>query len=158
MMLHLCTDDPLVSLVHDLFGANPVRVPDARIRPLSVVVHRRGRSIFRGSLLPLLTDSSPLSVQPSVAQLIDISGRRSRRVSLDLGLNILRGFLYGFGLPMTELTTSIQGATAISFAFPTAMRIAYDVNALGWALAGRVIDRTNPAAAILFEQTPYELL
>jgi hypothetical protein len=158
MMLHLCTDDPLVSLVHDLFGANPVRVPDARIRPLSVVVHQRGRSIFRGSLLPLLTDSSPLSVQPSVAQLIDISGRRSRRVSLDLGLNILRGFLYGFGLPMTELTTSIQGATAISFAFPTAMRIAYDVNALGWALAGRVIDRTNPAAAILFEQTPYELL
>jgi hypothetical protein len=29
---------------------------------------------------------------------------------------------------------------------------------LGWALAGRAIDRTNPAAAILFEQTPYELL
>ncbi|MEF3274129.1 MAG: hypothetical protein K6356_06955 [Chloroflexus sp.] len=158
MILHLCTNDPLVSLVYDLFGANPVRVPDARIRPLSVVVHRHGRSIFRGSLLPLLTDSSPLSIQPSVSQLIDISGRRSRRVSLELGLNILRGFLYGFGLPVTTLTTSVQGAIAISFAFPTAMRLAYDVNALGWALAGRALDRTNPAAAIMFEQTPYELL
>ncbi|WP_298817288.1 gasdermin [Chloroflexus sp.] len=158
MILHLCTNDPLVSLVHDLFGANPVRVPDARIRPLSVVVHRRGRSIFRGSLLPLLTDSSPLSVQPSVSQLIDISGRRSRRVNLELGLNILRGFLYGFGLPTATFTTSVQGATTITFSFPTAMRLAYDVNALGWALAGRAIDRTNPAAAILFEQTPYELL
>ncbi len=158
MMLHLCANDPLLSLVHDLFGAHPVRVPDARIRPLSVVVHRHGRSFFRGSLLPLLTDSSPLSVQPSVSQVIDISGRRSRQVRLDLGLNILRGFLRGFGLPTTELTTSIQGATTVAFSFPTAMRIAYDLNALGWALAGRAIDPANPAAAILFEQKPYELL
>ncbi|WP_322489770.1 hypothetical protein [Chloroflexus sp.] len=158
MILHLCSNDPLVALVHDLFGANPVRVPDARIRPLSVVVHRHGRSIFRGSLLPLLTDSSPLSVQPSVSQLIDISGRRSRRVSLELGLAILKGFLRGFGIPTAELSTTLQGAAAISFSFPTAMRLAYDVNALGCALAGRAIDRANPAAAILFEQTPYELL
>ncbi|MCX7859047.1 MAG: hypothetical protein N2385_03075 [Chloroflexus sp.] len=158
MILHLCANDPLVSLVHDLFGANPVRVPDARIRPLSVVVHRRGRSMFRGSLLPLLTDSSPLSVQPSVSQLIDISGRRSRRVNLELGLNILKGFLRGFGIPTAELSSTLQGAATVAFSFPTAMRLAYDVNALGWALAGRAIDRANPAAAILFEQTPYELL
>ncbi len=158
MILHLCTNDPLVTLVYDLFGANAVRVPDARIRPLSVVVHRNGRSIFRGSLLPLLTDSSPLSVQPAVSQLIDVSGRRSRRVSLDLGIHILRGFLYGFGAPTANLSTSLQGVSTVAFSFPTAMRVAYDVNALGWALAGRAIDRTNPAAAILFEQTPYELL
>ncbi|WP_322821921.1 hypothetical protein [Chloroflexus sp.] len=158
MILHLCPNDPLVSLVHDLFGANAVRVPDARIRPLSVVIHRDNRSVFRGSLLPLLTDSSPLSVQPAVSQLIDISGRRSRRISLDLGLHILRGFLYGFGVPAASLATSIQGAATVSFSFPTAMRVAYDVNALGWALAGRAIDRSNPAAAVLFEQTPYELL
>lgn len=156
--ISLCREDPLVSLVHDLFGANIVRVPDARVRPLSVVVHRGGRSFFRGSLLPLLGDARPLGVQPTESLLTDISGRRSRRVSLDLGVHILRGFLKGFGLPTAELSSSIEGASYLSFAFPAVRRTALDVNALGWALAGRRIDRRNPAAAILFEQPRYELL
>lgn len=158
MMLQLCQDDPLLSLTRELFGANVVRVPDARIRPLSVVVHRAGRSSFRGSLLPLLTEATPLGVQPTISQLIDISGKRSRRVSLDLGVHILQGFLRGFGLPAAGVTSGLQGAAAISFTFPMVRRAAYDVNALGWALAGRGIDRNNPAAALLFDQPRYELL
>lgn len=156
--ISLCREDPLVSLVHDLFGANIVRVPDARVRPLSVVVHRAGRSFFRGSLLPLLADASPLGVQPVESLLTDISGRRSRRVSLDLGVHILRGFLKGFGMPSADLSTGLGDAAYLSFSFPAVRRTALDVNALGWALAGRRIDRRNPAAAILFEQPRYELL
>lgn len=154
----LCREDPLVNLVHDLFGANIVRVPDARVRPLAVVVHRGGRSFYRGSLLPLLDDGRALGLQPSESQLTDISGRRSRRVNVALGVHILRGFLHGFGLPSAELSTSLEGVAYVSFAFPAVRRLAYDVNALGWALAGRRIDRGNPAAAILFEQPRYELL
>jgi hypothetical protein len=154
----ICREDPLVRLVHDLFGANIVRVPDARVRPLSVVVHRGGRSFFRGSLLPLLADSSPLGVQPAESLLTDISGRRSRRIALDLGVHILRGFLKGFGIPSAELATTLSGAAYLSFAFPAVRRVALDVNALGWALAGRSVERANPAAAILFDQPRYELL
>ncbi|NTU85055.1 MAG: hypothetical protein HGA45_37775 [Chloroflexales bacterium] len=154
----LCREDPLVSLVHDLFGANIVRVPDARVQPLSVVVHRGGRSFFRGSLLPLLADARPLGIRPEESDLTDISGRRSRRVTLDLGVHILRGFLQGLGLPHADLTAGLEGAAYLSFAFPSARRLALDINSLGWALAERRIDRGNPAAAILFEQPRYELL
>ncbi len=157
-LIRLCREDPLVSLVYELFGANIVRVPDARVRPLTVVVHRDGRSFFRGALLPLLTDSRPLGVPPEETELTDISGRRSRRVALDLGLHILRGFLKGFGVPAAELTAGIEGAAHIQFAFPDVRRLALDVNALGWAIAGRCIDRANPAAAILFEHPRYDLL
>lgn len=156
--ISLCREDPLVSLVHDLFSANIVRVPDARVQPLSVVVHRSGRSFFRGSLLPLLVDARPLGVLPQITDLTDISGRRSRRVTLDLGVHILRGFLQGLGLPHADLTAGLEGAAYLSFAFPAARRLALDINALGWALAGRRIDRGNPAAAILFEEPSYELL
>lgn len=156
--IKLCGEDPLVALVHDLFGANIVRVPDARVRPLTAVVHRCGRSFFRGSLLPLLADARPLGVQPEASDLTDISGRRSRRVTLDLGVHILRGFLQGLGLPHADLTAGLEGASYLSFAFPAARRLALDVGALGWALAGRHLDRGNPAAAILFEQPRYELL
>lgn len=157
-LISLCREDPLVSLVHDLFGANIVRVPDARVRPLSVVVQRGSRAFFRGSLLPLLADARPLGVQPETSTLTDISGRRSRRLTLDLGLNILRGFLQGFGLPTSELGVGLQGASYLSFAFPEARRIALDVGALGWAIAGRRLERANPAAAIFFDVPRYELL
>lgn len=157
-LISLCREDPLVSLVHDLFGANIVRVPDARVRPLSVVVQQGGRAFFRGGLLPLLADSRPLGVQPEESTLTDISGRRSRRLTLDLGLHILRGFLHGFGLPTSNLGLGFEGATHLSFAFPEARRLALDVGALGWALAGRRLDRGNPAAAIFFEAPRYELL
>ncbi len=157
-IIPLCREDPLVALVHDLFGANIVRVPDARVQPLSVVVHRDGRSFFRGSLLPILTDARPLGLPPQVTDLTDISGRRSRRVTLDLGLQLLRGFLRGLGLPQADLEVGLSGASYLSFAFPSVLRYAIDAGALGRALAGRCIDRDNPAAAILFEQPPYELL
>ena len=154
----LCREDPLVNLVHDLFGANIVRVPDGRVQPLSVVVHQRGRSFFRGSLLPLLTDAQPLNLTPITSDVTDLSGRRSRRVTLDLGLTILRGFLQGLGLPHAALTTSLEGAAFLSFAFPAVQRLALDINALGATLAGRRINRANPAAAMLFDQPGYELL
>ena len=153
----LCHEDPIVSLVRELYGANMVRVPDARVRPLSVIVQRDGRSFFRGSLLPLLTDARPLGIQPEDSLLTDISGRRSRRVTIDLGLHILRGFLSGFGLPHAGIEVGLNGAAYIAFAFPVARRRSIDINALGWALAGRQIDRTNPAAATLFEEPIYEL-
>ncbi|MEI7644588.1 MAG: hypothetical protein WCJ55_09950 [Chloroflexales bacterium] len=156
--LQLCQTDPLVALIYDLFGANMVRVPDSRIRPLSVIAQRAGHSSFRGSLLPLLTDAQALGVLPATSELTDITGRRSRRVTLDLGMHILRGFLKGFGLPSAGLASKLGDAACLSFAFPAVRRVAYDISALGWALAGRRIDRLNPAAAIVFDQPRYELL
>lgn len=154
----ICREDPLVAIVHDLYGANLVRVPDARVRPLSVVVHRDKRSYFRGSLLPLLTDARALGVVPTVSRLTDIAGRRSRRMHLDLGLQLLRGFLRGLGLPHAGLELQASGAAYLAFAFPAAQRYALDTGVLGRTLAGRRIDRTNPAATICFADRPYELL
>ncbi|WP_439100145.1 gasdermin [Candidatus Viridilinea mediisalina] len=156
-LFRLCREDPLVSLVHELYGANMVRIPDARVRPLSVVLYRQGRSFFRGSLLPLLDNAQPLGLQPQASLLTDISGRRSRRVTLDLGLHILRGFLSGFGLPHASLEARLNGAAYLAFAFPAAKRSALDINALGWALTERRIARHNPAATMLFSSEPYEL-
>lgn len=146
----LCREDPLLSLLDELFGVNLVRVPDARVQPLTVVAERRGRCFFRGSLLPLLADARPLGLEPADSPVADLAGRRSRRVTFDLGAHILRGFLKGFGLPSAELTAALAGAGALSFSFDNVRRRSLDLNALGWALAGRQIDRENPAAAIFF--------
>ncbi|WP_129633382.1 hypothetical protein [Candidatus Oscillochloris fontis] len=156
--LNLCRTDPIVAMIYDRFSANMVRVPDSRIRPLSIIAARHGRNAWRGSLLPLLSNPRAFGIRPETSQLTDVSGKRSRRVTLDLGMHILRGFLKGFGLPSADLTSNVGRATYLSFAFPNVRRVAYDLGALGWALAGQQIDRGNPAAAIFFGDQRHELL
>lgn len=146
-IINLCQRDPLLNLLYDLFHANIVRVPDARLQPLAVIAQRGSRSFFRGDLAPLLTDQAPLNVEPSATLLSDLSGRRSRRVTLDLGLHLLRGFLRGFGLPGADLTSALGDGATLAFALPAIRRVAVDVNALGRELMGRMIDFDNPAAA-----------
>ncbi|EFO81561.1 hypothetical protein OSCT_0577 [Oscillochloris trichoides DG-6] len=156
--LTLCRTDPIVALIYERFSANMVRVPDSRIRPLSIIAARRGRNAWRGSLLPLLSNPRAFGIRPEVSQLTDVSGKRSRRVTLDLGMHILRGFLKGFGLPSADLTSTLGRSTYLSFAFPSVRRAAYDLGALGWALAGQQIDRGNPAATIFFGDERHDLL
>ena len=158
--LKLCDNDPLVGLLHDALGANIVRVPDARLRPLSLLLHTQGRTIFRGELAPLLAGHEPLKVVESRAPVADIAGRRSRRVALDLGLYVLRGLLRGLGLPVPtgSLAARFEGATAMTFALPAVERVAVDIGALGATLAGRRIDGRNPAAAPFFDAPAPTLL
>lgn len=154
-IINLCQRDPLLNLLYDLFHANVVRVPDARIQPLAVIAQRGSRSFFRGDLLPLLSDQRPLSAEPITTVLSDLSGRRSRRVTLDLGLHLLRGFLRGFGLPGADLTSALGDGATLAFALPAIRRVAVDVNALGRELAGRTIDFHNPAAVAFRATEPF---
>jgi hypothetical protein len=155
--LKLCSGDELVDTLTDVFNANIVRVPEARIQPLAVVASRRGKSSFRGELPPLLASPiTPPSVQTS--RMADLSGKRSRRVKLDLGLDILDGFLRGFGVPGAALRQQFEGAAEVSFTFREVERRFVDVNELGQALKNSRIAPDNPAAAIFFGYQPYDFL
>jgi hypothetical protein len=154
----LCERDPLVGMMREVFGANIVRVPDARIQPLSVLVHNRGQTFFRGALAPLLSGDEPLAIAPVKTEMADISGRRSRQIKLDIGLYILGGFLNSFGITPAELEAKLGDVANLSIAFPSVQRSAVDINQLGRALSGRRIERSNAAAAIFFEESDYELL
>lgn len=156
--LRLCTGDPLMSLLYDVFGANVVRVPDTRIQPGGVIALRDGRSHFRGMLAPLLRGDAPLVVPTSESDVADISGRRSRAVALDLGLHILRGFLAGLGMPAAGVSAQLQGVSQLAFSFPAVRRRAVDSNQLGRMLGEHTLEPTNPAAAIFFGERPYSLL
>ncbi|MBC8077530.1 MAG: hypothetical protein H7Y32_15760 [Chloroflexales bacterium] len=158
--LKLCDGDPLVSMLHNTLGANIVRVPDVRVRPLSVLLHTNGRTILRGALGPLLAGDTPLALPETRAPVADIAGRRSRRVAIDLGLHLLRGMLRGLGLPLPTggLTAQLAGVTAMTFALPAVERSAIDLGLLGAALAGRRINARNPAAAPFFDDHAPTLL
>ncbi len=153
----LC-DDKLVTTLRDVFNANIVRVPEERVRPLAVVASSNGRSDFRGALALLLKDGQPLTVQVQNSRVAAVSGKRSRQINLDLGLQILGGFLQGFGIPSAGLAAKFSGASTVSFTFQDVNRAYVDTNELGGALTGRTINQANPAASIFFGDDSWDFL
>lgn len=151
-MIELCRHDPVADTLRNVFHANIVEVPEARIQPLIVVAASQDRTSFRGAILPLLkkpTNFAPPQIMQS--QMPAVSGTKTRQVTINLGLEILGNFLQGFGVPSAGLSASFQGATAVSFSFNDVIRFFVDVGELGEHLIGSVLNSDNPAAAIFFE-------
>ncbi|HET9983362.1 MAG TPA: hypothetical protein VFQ38_07235 [Longimicrobiales bacterium] len=151
MALGLCTNDPLVTTLRDVFGANIVRVPEERIRPVTVLASHGRKTAFRGALAPLLAGGGPVDVPVAKSGVANLSGRRSISVQLDLGLKILGGFLKALQLPAAGIDAQFEGACKVSFQFQDVKRFFVDTGVLGQRLGGRIVDRGNPATSIFFE-------
>lgn len=147
MLIPLCTADPLVGMLHDMFGTHIVRVPDGRIQPLCLLLHSGGRVHFRGTLAAILHGNGALAVPLTNSPVASLSGKRSRRVTLDLGLFFLQGILQALGVSSAGVAATLHGVGSMAFAFPAIQRSAADIGVLGRALQGRRVDLANPAAA-----------
>src|SRR5262245_58482552 len=100
----LCQNDELLKTLLEVFEANIMSVPEERVRPLKVLARLHDKLTFIGELTSLLKGKQDVDVTKSVSQVADISGKRSREVSSEIGLHILDGFLRGFGLPSAAIT------------------------------------------------------
>jgi hypothetical protein len=157
--LGLCADDEMVTALRNVFGANILRVPEERVRPLGVIASRFGSSAYRGALEPLFKeDNDPIEIEFARTRVASVAGKRSRHVPIRLGLEILDGFLQGFGIPSAEIAAHFEAASQVAFSFNHVQRTAVDSNWLGRVLVTRIIDRNNPAAALFFEPHEFALL
>jgi hypothetical protein len=155
--LRLCSDDPLLGTLRDLFDATPLRQPEQRVRPLSLIAARHGRARFVGQAGALLAGATALEVPVSESRVAPLTGKRSRAVTLDVGVRILEGLLPAFGLAPAAIDGALSGARQVAFAFPEVRRVHVDLIVLGRALAGRALDAANPVA-LLFMSGGYEAL
>ena len=148
-LLPLCRGDPLVDTLREFFDATPLRVPDARVRPLAVVVSDGKRSQFLGPLADLLQDGREFDVAAACTDLAAFSGRRSRSVDIELGLQILDGFLSPFGLSPPTVRSRLSGARSLSFAFGDVQRLYIETTRLGRVLGECRIDFRNVATTVI---------
>jgi hypothetical protein len=155
----LCKKDPVVTALREVFKANVLRVPEGRMQPLSAIAARDGQHQFMGPLSDLLDGSAPgvtaKLVKPS--QMGNLVGKKTREVDADVGLDILEGFLGGFGLPVAAgVKAKFSGAQKVSFMFSDVVRRWVPLGQLGKALEGRKL-ADNPATRILLGDDPWEL-
>ena len=161
-MFTLCREDYLISTLRDTFRANIVRVPEERIRPLQIVAYSKGKKTsLRGNLGAMLTPDStfdPQNIAFLSSPMADVAGRSSRSVNLDVGLNILEGFLQGLSIPSAGISAQFKGVTEVSFSFQDVERIYIDINELGQKLDNQFLNRTNPASYIFFNDSDHACL
>ena len=153
--------DPMIETLRDMFKADIVRIPDESIRPLLVVARCGDKISRRGELAHLLRcqgSTPPGAEMFQTSRLPDLSGKKSSSVDLDLGLQILDGFLKGLGLDQVGIDEQFKGAKKVSFRFGDVKRIYVDINELGGILADCAVDRFNPAAAPFFDDPPCQFL
>ena len=159
--LKLCNEDPLVATLSGVFHANIIRVPEQRMQPLRVLARKDEKLVYRGQLGELLLGAPGELQNPPMANsgMADISGKRSRKVDAKLGLDILKGFLSGFGLPAAlNIEAQFSGASEVSFSFSDVQRVYIEPSRLGQLLRGRQLDLSNPVASAFVGKNAWECL
>lgn len=157
--LKLCGHDPLVNELRNMFSASIVRVPEERIRPLTVIATRHGKNRYWGSIDSLLSGETALEI-PSGARassrMAPLNGGKSSAIDVELGLKILDGFLSGFGVLSAGVSPAFDHAAELRFSFHKIVREFVDNAWLSRALSERALDTS--AGKIFIRKPRWNLL
>lgn len=126
-----CNDDSLMSLLRDTFNANPIRVPEERIKPLTVLSIEKKNISFMGAINDLLVSKiniSKLNLQNS--KMADVSAQSFKSIETSVGLKVMDGFLKGFGAKSSSIEHAFKNVSKVSFSFENVNREYVEKNAL----------------------------
>lgn len=130
-ILKLCSNDPLISLLRDTFQANPIRIPEERIQPLTVLAVQNNKYEFLGKIEHLLENTSPIELEILNSQMADVSSTKSNAVDAALGLKVMDTFLKGMGCSnVAGITNSFNSKVKVSFSFRNVNRKYVELSAL----------------------------
>ncbi len=114
-------DDPVFSLIHSVLKANVLSVPDARIVTLGVIEKPpMGTPKFRTTISTILDKPTDLELNTgflSTKPMSNIAGEQTQATDLNAGLQMLRGFLKGFGVSLPNLTAHFKDVSKVAFSF-----------------------------------------
>jgi hypothetical protein len=152
-LFRMCSDDPFIAELRDVFKANVLRVPETRMTPLSVLLTRSKAVQYLGDIGSLL-EGKAFALAPAdlkTSEMAALSTRSSKEIEGELGAQILSGLLAGMGTgaePAADVSVHIKSSSSVRFSFPAVQRQYVDIARLAKVLAGRKVDRKN----LLFAQ------
>ncbi len=119
--MRICRNQ-ITDTIRDLFGANPLRIPEARLLPLSVLLIQNGRSQFMGQFRHLVQGRFEVDIPLHETALPAVTNVRSASIDLGLGIEILGNFLKGFGLNPASASNILRSTNSVGFSFSSVTR------------------------------------
>jgi hypothetical protein len=146
--------DDLTATLRELFrGANIIRIPNSSIQPLSTFIVNGKSHKQMGRLINMVEgDLTDIIDAIEEARVANIAGKQSRSVDVNFGLEILEGFLDGFGLPSIGIKEHFKGASKVSFSFKDVKQKYIEAFVLGGVLIGQKINTNNSAIYPILER------
>lgn len=88
-----CRSDPLLDFIRATYGAIPLKVPDERFKPLTLIAVQDRKARYLGTLEELVTNPGWVAPKASTAELADVSTKLSQEVGWDVAAGLLAPFL-----------------------------------------------------------------
>lgn len=142
--LKLCNNDDLLVVLQKTFNANPIKIPEERIKPLVVFSGKNKKYKYIGKIENLLTDSTLINLQLENSKMANLSATKSKSIDTKLGIQVMDGFLQGFGTNGVSLDFAFNSVKKISFSFQNVNRSFLDIGKLCSELNKRKFDLTHP--------------
>lgn len=157
LKFRLCKNDTTTWL-RETFSATPLKVPEARIQPLTILAYKNEETNFRGHLRYLLQNTDLFNPAIEAAPVANVSLQRTKKVNIDLGLSILDGFFKALKLDNVALGTTLKGVKEMSLSFSNVQRRFVDLGALGQSVKNNRLDLTNPSIGVFTGDQPSDML
>jgi hypothetical protein len=157
LKFRLCKNDTTTWL-RETFSATPLKVPEARVQPLTILAYKNEETNFRGHLRYLLQNTDVFNPAIESAPVANVSLQRTKKVNIDLGLSILDGFFKALKMDNVALGAALKGVKEMSLSFANVQRRFVDLGALGQAVKNNRLDLTNPSIGVFTGDKPSDML
>lgn len=117
--------------IRDLFDANPLRVPEARIQPLCMLEIRDEKPKYLGEFKFLVKDGFQHSLAINSSPVSQISNTKTKKIDFKVGFDILGNFIKALGMDPAVIGASVKGSKKMSFSFGNVVRKYIDVLEFG---------------------------
>ena len=136
--MRICKND-ITDLIRDQFGANPLRIPENRIRPMTLVEIKDRKLNYLGNFKYLVKGGLPQTPAPLESIAAAVNGKQSKKVKLKLGFDILGNFLKAFNIDSSVVSAAIENTKKIAFTFHDVKRHYFDILEFGQILSDHQI-------------------
>ncbi len=131
--MRICKND-ITDHIRELFDANPLKIPEARIQPLSMLEVRNNKPKYLGAFKFLVKDGFDHAITINEAPVSQVSNTKTKKINFKIGFDILGNFIKALGLDPAVIGASVKGTKKISFSFGNVVRKYIDTLELGHIL------------------------
>lgn len=121
--------------IRDQFGANPLKVPEARIKPMCMLEIKDNGQQYLGEFKFLVKGGFNHEIPQVLEPVANVSDQRSAMADFNTGFGILGNFLKALGVDPAAISASIKNTKKMAFSFSNVRRCYIDPLMLGSVLS-----------------------
>jgi len=125
----------ITDVLREQFGANPLKVPEARIQPMCILEIQDDTQKYLGQFKYLVKGGFPHDIPQTTEPVAAVSNQKTATIDFNFGLDILGNFLKALGADPAAITAGLNQSRKMAFSFTNVRRTYIDPLMLGSVLS-----------------------